>query len=68
MEIERQWPELFEGVSPGDAAVVREAVANAQLGDGAPVEREAVVDLVDYVTGRIDAAEYDRRGIARILG
>ncbi|GAB2562365.1 antitoxin VbhA family protein [Kribbella endophytica] len=63
----RQWPELFEPLDDAQKQRVSDVLASGRL-DGWEPDREDVSDLVDRELGRIDAAEYIRRTIAKVTG
>lgn len=60
---ERTWPELFDGLEHEVRSIVVASLANSAL-EGAEPSRDDIVDMIEYATGQITAAEYHRRTIS----
>ena len=60
LDLERWWPELFDGLDKARRRSVVQSLA-AAWHEGWEPNREHVANLTDYAAGRIDHAEYVRR-------
>lgn len=67
LDVERRWPELFEGLEYGQREAVVQSLA-ASWHEGWEPNRVDVANLVDFVTGVIDRAEFLRRSVANPQG
>lgn len=66
LDVERWWPELFEGLDEAQRRSVIQPLA-AAWHEGWEPNREDVENLADYAAGRISHAEYVRRSDAATM-
>ena len=67
LDVERRWPELFVGLESGQRNAVVQSLA-ASWHEGWEPNQADVANLVDFVTGVIDRAEFLRRSVANPEG
>lgn len=63
IDIEDQWPELFEGLTTKQLKAASNTIA-ANLHEGWEPTYDDIRDLTDYARGRIDDDEYMARTLA----